>query len=601
MQPWKFVRTNIGAYFKRWGSYIVLTSGTSLFISLIMIPIFNAMTQFVLKNSQVDYVSYTNLLNILTQHPFTVLLLFLILVLILLTVYSQFAFLLFGIEHIRHGQPLRLGKLLQQTFRSWGRLRPKMIGILMGYFIIILPFGHFVFNSQLLSKVTIPDFINEYIDEHLPLLILLIVLSVLIIWVAVRLLAFIPAIIMGNKSPNTTLKASWNASRGQFWRILWANALIAIVGGALTVVGMVSIYLIQKYIDTSFPHVALGFAIGNLTLLQIYQEFVLSFNTVMVLRLAIKLAEQADLLPQYDTPLVSDRKHKIIMRLAAVVLMILGGSVVSIVNFVYLEGLVTSNPLTISHRGVDDGNGVQNTIPALEKTSKENPDYVEMDIHETKDNQFVVMHDENLEALAGVNKRPHDLTLKQLTKLTVKENGHQAKIASFDDYLKTAQGLNQKLLIEIKTTPMDSKGMLNRFIKKYQASILKHKDRIHSLDYHVVQGLKQKAPKLYVSYILPYNLTFPDTKANAYTMEATTLNGDFVSKAHDNKQDVFAWTVNDDTTMQKMMFADVDGIITDNLSELKETIKETNDKPSYADQILNFTVNLNTSFNTPEN
>lgn len=45
MQPWKFVRTNIGAYFKRWGSYIVLTSGTSLFISLIMIPIFNAMTQ----------------------------------------------------------------------------------------------------------------------------------------------------------------------------------------------------------------------------------------------------------------------------------------------------------------------------------------------------------------------------------------------------------------------------------------------------------------------------------------------------------------------------------------------------------------------------
>ncbi|MRT18737.1 hypothetical protein F3C99_17625, partial [Vitellibacter sp. q18] len=86
----------------------------------------------------------------------------------------------------------------------------------------------------------------------------------------------------------------------------------------------------------------------------------------------------------------------------------------------------------------------------------------------------------------------------------------------------------QKLLIEIKTTSADSKQMIDRFIKKYQQTILTHQHRIHSLDYDVVTELKQKAPKLYVSYVLPYNLVFPQTSADAYTMEETTLTGDFV-------------------------------------------------------------------------
>src|SRR5690625_2466644 len=66
----------------------------------------------------------------------------------------------------------------------------------------------------------------------------------------------------------------------------------------------------------------------------------------------------------------------------------------------YLTG-DNRRPVTISHRGVAEKNGVQNTIPALERTHRLYPDYVEMDVHETKDHQFVVMHDENLKELAG--------------------------------------------------------------------------------------------------------------------------------------------------------------------------------------------------------
>ncbi len=72
------------------------------------------------------------------------------------------------------------------------------------------------------------------------------------------------------------------------------------------------------------------------------------------------------------------------------------------------------------------------------------------------------MHDFNLRALTGVNKRPNQLTLKELTNMNVTENGQTAKMVSFDDYLAKANQLKQRLLIEIKTTPQDSPDLVQR-------------------------------------------------------------------------------------------------------------------------------------------
>lgn len=58
--------------------------------------------------------------------------------------------------------------------------------------------------------------------------------------------------------------------------------------------------------------------------------------------------------------------------------------------------------LTISHRGVSNHNGVQNSIEVLKRTSYERrPDFVEMDVQETADHHLVVMHDEDLKTLAN--------------------------------------------------------------------------------------------------------------------------------------------------------------------------------------------------------
>ena len=90
---------------------------------------------------------------------------------------------------------------------------------------------------------------------------------------------------------------------------------------------------------------------------------------------------------------------------------------------------------------------------------------------------------------------------------------------------------------------------------------------------------------MYVSYVWPYNLVFPQTPANAYTMEETTLTSDFVRRAHEENKDVYAWTVNDADSMDRMVSLNVNGIVTDDLQTLQEQIKTYEENPSYAKRI----------------
>ena len=61
-----------------------------------------------------------------------------------------------------------------------------------------------------------------------------------------------------------------------------------------------------------------------------------------------------------------------------------------------------------------------------------------------------MMHDATLKRPSRVDKHPQELTLAELTALDISENGHRTKISSFDAYLKRANQLGQRLLIEIK-------------------------------------------------------------------------------------------------------------------------------------------------------
>jgi len=582
MSSLRFFFTYSREFLRHWGSYILLIVGTNIVLELLVIPSVQFLVAFILKQGNIPYVSNTNVLTIVTRHPGVLAALLLLLAVVLTLVFLQFTFQLFSIKSIQTKDNRSLWELFKQSLYQMRHLRPATFFFFLFYFVLILPFANVIFRTPLLSKVTIPVFILDYLNENTVFLLLLMVASVAVSYIGVRLLFVLPLMIFSDEPPKQAVTKSLELTQHRFWHYAWRIFILTVFLTIVSYVGYGLSFGLQVVLDSlPKPIPAIG-AMVTLTSIQLFSQLMLAWATVLYFSVLVQKF--------YPLVISGERPLQLIRpslwtRIAAVVLVIFLGGTTLLSNVLYLTGLEDSIPLTISHRGVDAGNGVQNTIPAMAATIKEKPDYIEMDIQETKDRQFVVFHDKNFKKLTGKDATTHGLTLSEIQDLQAVENGHVAPIASFDDYLAYANEHKLKLLIEIKTNAADSKEMVEHFIEKYQQNILTHHHRIHSLDYEVVAKLKEKAPKLYVSYILPYNLVFPQTPANAYTMEETTLTGDFVRRAHLEKKDVYAWTVNDDEAMDRMISLNVNGIVTDNLTVLKDQIKTYETTPSYAKRI----------------
>lgn len=555
-----------------------------MFIEAIIIPIFTFLTSWILKLSHIPYVSYTNILEIITHHPVGSLALILELVLIVGVIFFQFTFLLTGITNISRDN----FSLKEVWFASWRRLiqlRPTSVLFFIGYFILIIPFANLIFKTPLLNKAKIPAFIIDFLLTKWQFTLLLAIAYLIIFYLGLRLLYTLPLMIIQNYHTREAVSKSFSLTRHQNLANLRRMLVISIYFGIISAVGYLLIIFLQAGFDKFPKPFDLIMAIIMLAIIQIFSTFIATLVSFLLLQMTLPTEVFKGHPTFYHTNRINQRKKKI--RVTTVLLISFIALLSLTNNYFYLHNNDTP-PLRISHRGVDDRNGVQNTIPAMAATIKEHPDFIEMDIHETKDHQFVVMHDENLKNLTGVNKAPYQLTLAQITKLIAHENSHSAHVVSFDDYLAYANKHHQKLLIEIKTTPHDSKNMIDIFLKKYQKDILKYHHEVHSLDYNVVRQIKSKAPEVFVSYILPYNFTYPQTPANAYSMEQSTLTDSFIIEALFNQKKVYAWTVNTDSEMNRVLWLNTDGIITDNLSSLDGKITDFYDDPSYANMIFNY-------------
>lgn len=586
MQAWRFWRESTRLFFQHWGSYVTLVFITNLAISYVAVPAFTWLTAALMKWQHVPYVSYTNIDSIALRHPLAIIGLLLILLAIITLIYWQFAYLLLGIMNIRNGRPQTSRAVLGDVFRSLVGASPSTFLFFIGYFVVIIPFGSELFSTPLLNKAKIPAFIVTYLMANPLWAVFLGIFYVAAAYIGIRLIAVLPLMMLDGYHSHEAIRLSWQRTRRHFWayfsKILVTLAIVTVM--VTLIYGL--IYLGQLGFDrTGFGLAAATF---NLFLMEIITEFIVCYSTVIFMMVVLSSHDSQQQTPLSLFTFREPARTKLRTRLLIISGLTLISALLVVFNLVYLNGLAMTKPLTIAHRGVDNGNGVQNTIPAMIKTSKERPDYVEMDIRMTKDHQFVVMHDGNLKSLAGLNRSVASMTLRQLTKVTVTENGYQAKIPSFNHYLNTAIKHHQKLLIEIKTGSADTPDLSERFYRQFGQRILTNHEQVHTLSYKVMDKLKKEHPQLFVSYIMPYNLTFPRTRANAYTMESTTLNDSFVDQANREHKKVYAWDIDDVNSLDQMMFMGANGVITNNLSLIQQEIKDNTDHPSYANLLLTF-------------
>ncbi|NOS34929.1 glycerophosphodiester phosphodiesterase, partial [Acinetobacter baumannii] len=136
--------------------------------------------------------------------------------------------------------------------------------------------------TSLLAKLTIPDFIVDFIFARWYLGLLVIALYMMGTWLAVRLLPLLPALILSETPPRKAVAKTWRMTRGQTWRTLLAVLLIFIPVAVLTTLLTIGLYLLQSYLDSHWEHWALLGATINLGVLQVVMLLLTVFFTVML-------------------------------------------------------------------------------------------------------------------------------------------------------------------------------------------------------------------------------------------------------------------------------------------------------------------------------
>ncbi|HEM6338883.1 TPA: glycerophosphodiester phosphodiesterase [Streptococcus suis] len=545
------------------------------FMEFVWIPLNSWLSESLLAMTDHAYLSPTNLFAVFTENLLVTGLFILLFFANIAIAYLELALLFTGVWQLLDERVKHLPDYLRDVRDSMLAIirhssLPKVLFLLF-YSVILLPFLRRILNIYYFNKIVVPQFLIDYFSNTLWLAILIFLSVFLFFWLAARFMYALPKIYFEHRSVKESIAYSWERTKGRqqmtsllrlFWLVTFPVLLFAVIG--------ILLYALQLLLENPFPQLSFGLAVFSYTVLKLSY-----YGVVALFMLGFVSLLTGKKLPSYRRKRLRHRLRLAILGVSSLVFGVQGAMTL----YYPYENL----PVTISHRGVDNGNAVQNSIEALEKTSQLQPDYIEMDIQETKDGQFVVMHDTDLTALTGNPGGTHDYSLAELTAMTASENGMTAPVPSFDAYLDKADELGQKLLVEIKVTNADSPQLTKNFLKKYGQRLLAKGHQIQSLDYRTIIQVKEYSKKLVSFFILPFNSIYPTTVADGYTMEYTSLDQNFILKSWIKGKSVYTWTVNDEETMTKMVMLQVDGIITDNMTELKALLEDLKIHRRYAD------------------
>lgn len=542
------------------GRLLLLIIATQLVITVIAFPLITWVFREALRANGMYALDTANF-SFGAGFPLTLLLLFIIVFLVLLLVVAQFSMYLVVLHY-----PQRSARQLLTAAAGVLRKTARASSIPLAlYLLVVLPLSGFGFTSALVRGISVPNFVTGELEKEPLYAALMVAFYLALAYLNLRLSLTMPVFVFSKATGTASIAASWRMTRGiRSWPILVAVALILLCLALLSVAVLYVMLVPTLITDTLVPQASPVTAAVSLGIANVAFLILTGLAVALLAGVLTSFAKTRGDLVATDVPEVrhqkSRRPHAIAVAVGVVAATVLGALSLPTLN------AVADHPETIilAHRGFTKG-GVENTIEALEAANAAGAEIVEFDTMQTKDGQFVVIHDTNLERLAGIKAHVKDLTLDELVQITVKdEQGHTGKIPSLVDYVTRANELDQPLLIEIKLSGAETETHVQDLIDVLEDNDLLNGHIFHTLDYASAQTLKTLRPDSTIGYIMPFAaLGVPDTHADFLVLEESSAKRSMQNATGDAGLGYFVWTVNSDDAINLRLRQGVDAIITD--------------------------------------
>ncbi|KAL3513311.1 hypothetical protein ACH5RR_026028 [Cinchona calisaya] len=236
---------------------------------------------------------------------------------------------------------------------------------------------------------------------------------------------------------------------------------------------------------------------------------------------------------------------------------------------------LTKPPLVCAHGG-DSSKAFPNTMDAYHTALHSQVDCIEIDVSRSLDGILFALHDRELQRILGNStSRVGYMSMKEIEELKPNRQlalkFHDLSIPTIEDALKLVSGSVREVILDAKVGPPSyEKGLAKDIISVVGKTACKN-----CLVWAKSDSLARDIIKLSSDVTVGYIVTMdPSTRArmNLLRMRRAGVVGVYhplvderLGKIlHGRKKKVYAWTVDDEISMQKMLFEHVDAVVTSN-------------------------------------
>lgn len=238
--------------------------------------------------------------------------------------------------------------------------------------------------------------------------------------------------------------------------------------------------------------------------------------------------------------------------------------------------------INFAHRGASF-NYPENTMLSLKEGIKSGANGLEIDVHKTKDNKLVVIHDEDVERTYLGRGLVKDFNLDELIKLKNRKklftDNIDCHIPTLEEVLELIKGKDITLNIELKTDEIHYRGIESDVISLINEYKLNKQIILSSFNHDSIKIAKRLDSSIKIGIL--YDKPIEDVIKYAKELEVDAIHPDLrlvsrelIQEAHENNLKVNIYTVNNPIYMRLLIKNKADGLFTDYPELLREILKE---------------------------
>ncbi len=543
----------------------------------LVLPLLNVLMRGALRISGIDGLNQTSIFE-LAKSPLAVLaVLGFALVATVFVVLELATFAVIG--HLAfEGARVSVRSVLKRLWATARKVLTWQGLILSLYLWILLPLSHVGVSSVLTTHIAIPKFISGELMKTTTGAILYWATIALIVYVALRFSLALATLTREGTTVLSSLASSFHATR----QLQFPIAAVFLSAGVAASAVMLIVVLFGAGVVALLPNDTT--ATLMLTLAQEARFAVVGVTAAVLAFFLVALVgvglvpqtpadatdEASDPLPLAATP-APPAEHAAATTRSFAVFVIVTALIIAVPRVAstsvnaHAAGLAAET-LVIGHRGYPS-EAVENSLEGLRAAAEAGADLVELDIQETRDGGFVVIHDTSLRRLANDPRNVYELTTTDAAGVQLHQNGFISTIPTLEAFIAEAREVGVRLLVEVKPHGHEAPGFAENIVETMNKLDPTHEHILQSLDLELILTIADLDPLRETAYVIGFHLGgLPQAAVNAIVIEDWSYSSNMQVVAHKQGQGVFVWTINDEQRIRHYLDLGVDGLITDKVS-----------------------------------